>query len=157
MSQVILCDTREKGNQSVINYFKRKHVGFITKKLDAGDYMLMGDPTTIIDRKDNLDEILHNLIGRKKTKNGYLKEHDRLVREVERAHEMGCQNFIFLIAATKIKTKDDLKNWRSEYSRVTGETLLKIMQTFAKHHGCKFVFIPKRSMGKKIVDILIKN
>lgn len=151
MTQVILCDTREKENQKILDYFKKNHVGFIEKKLDAGDYMLMDDPTMIIDRKDSLLEMCKNLTGRKG------EEHKRLVREVERAHEAGCKTFIFLIAATKIKTADDIKAWTSPYTKVPGHRLLKIMETFADHHDCKFMFVPKRNMGKKIVEILLKK
>lgn len=157
MSNIILCDTREKGNQVILRYFQRKNIRYVETKLDAGDYMLKDDPTVIIDRKDSLDELLHNLTGRKKTRTGYLSEHDRLVREVERAHEAGCKSFIFLIAATKIKTIDDIKAWQSDYSRISGTTLLKIMGTFSEHHDCKFMFVPKRDMGKKIVEILLKK
>ena len=145
---IIICDTREKGNKSILKYFDEQKQDYIISKLDAGDYMLYKNPTTIIDKKDGLLEICGNLC--------HSTEHARLVREVERAHEMGCKDFIFLIQDSKIKNVDDIKKWSSPYTKIKGYVLLKIMMTFKEHHDCRFIIVPRKDMGRKIVELLNK-
>lgn len=146
MSSIIICDTREKGNKKILEYFDKIGQDYIVSKLDYGDYMLYKNNSVVIDRKDSLLELAGNLC--------HSSEHDRVRREIQRAKEDGCENFIFLIAGTKIKTADDLKNWSSPYTKVTGETLMKVMTTMKKKYGVRFIICPKRNMGKKIVEIL---
>ncbi|MBO7526494.1 MAG: ERCC4 domain-containing protein, partial [Clostridia bacterium] len=134
MENLIIVDTREKGHKKILEYFDQVGQDYIISKLEAGDYMLYKDFSTIIDKKDGLLELCGNLC--KST------EHQRLVREVEKAHELGCKNFIFLIQDSKIKSVDDIKKWSSPYTKVKGYVLLKIMQTFKEHHDCKFIIVP---------------
>lgn len=148
MNNIIICDTREKGNKKILEYFTKMNQDYIISKLDAGDYMIYKDYSTIIDKKDGLVELSHNLCN--------TLEHQRVVREIELAHSLGCNNFIFLIQGN-IKSEDDIKKWKSPHTKVKGEVLLKVLKTFKDHHGCKFIFVPKKDMGKKIVDLLIKK
>ena len=53
-----------------------------------------------------------------------------------------------------IKNEDDIKKWSSPHTKVKGETLLKILKTFAEHHDCKFIFVEKKQMGAKIIELL---
>lgn len=146
MNNLIIVDTREKGHKKILEYFDKVGQDYIISKLDAGDYMLHKNPTTIIDKKDGLLELAGNLCN--------TTQHERIKREIERAKEMGCQNFIFLIQDSKIKTIDDIKNWSSSHTKVKGETLLKIMQTMAKKYGIKFIIVPKKEMGAMIIKLL---
>lgn len=147
MNNLIVVDTREKGNKKILEYFGKVGQDYIISKLDAGDYMLYKNPKTIIDKKDGLLELAGNLC---KT-----TEHERVNREIQRAKDMGCENFIFLIQDSKIKTIDDIKNWHSQYMpKVKGETLLKIMQTMCKKYAIKFVITPRKNMGSKIIELL---
>ena len=70
---------------------------------------------------------------------------------------MGCKNFIFLIQDSKIKSLEDIKNWSSPHTKVRGETLLKIMQTMRNKYGVRFIIVPKKDMGQKIIDLLISK
>lgn len=142
---IIICDTREKGNKKILEYFDSVKQDYIISKLDAGDYMIYKNYSTIIDKKDGLLEICSNLC--------HTAEHARVVREVELAHSLGCDNFIFLIQGN-IKSESDIKNWSSPHTKVRGETLLKILKTFKEHHNCKFIFVDKKDMGKKIIELL---
>lgn len=142
---IIICDTREKGNKKILEYFDSVKQDYIISKLDAGDYMIYKDYSTIVDKKDGLIEICNNLC--------HTTEHQRVVREVELAHSLGCDNFIFLIQGN-IKSESDIKNWSSPHTKVRGETLLKILKTFKEHHDCKFIFVDKKDMGKKIIELL---
>ena len=100
MNNIIIVDTREKGNKKILEHFDKIGQDYIVSKLDAGDYMLFKQYNTIIDKKDGLLELAGNLCN--------TKEHARIKREIERAKELGCENFIFLIQENKIKTANDI-------------------------------------------------
>lgn len=146
MNNLIIVDTREKGHKKILEHFDKIGQDYIVSKLDYGDYMLYKNNRVVIDRKDSLLELAGNLC--------HSSEHERIKREIQRAKDDGCKNFIFLVAATKIKTVDDLKNWSSPYTKVKGETLIKVMQTIKSKYGVRFVICPKRDMGKRIIDLL---
>lgn len=145
MNNLIICDTREKGNKKILEYFTKVKQDYIISKLDAGDYMIYKDYSTIIDKKDGLLELSHNLCN--------TLEHQRVVKEVELAHSLGCKNFIFLVQGN-IKSEEDIKKWKSPHTMVKGEILLKVLKTFKEHHDCKFIFVSRKDMGKKIISLL---
>ena len=145
MNNLIIVDTREKGHKKILEYFTKVNQDYIISKLETGDYMKYKDYSTIIDKKDGLLELLHNLCN--------TLEHQRVVREIELARSLGCENFIFLIQGN-IKSEDDIKKWKSPHTKVKGEVLLKILKTFKEHHNVKFIFVSKKDMGKKIIELL---
>jgi ERCC4-type nuclease len=150
MNNIIIVDTREKGNKKILEYFDKVNQDYIVSKLDAGDYMIYKDYSTIIDKKDGLLELAGNLCN--------TSEHERVKREIARAKELGCENFIFLIQDSKIKSAEDVKKWHSKYMpRVKGETLLKIMITMKNKYGVRFIIVPKKQMGAKILEFLLKK
>lgn len=146
MNSIIIIDTREKGHKKILEYFESINQDYIISKLDAGDYMLYKDYTTIIDKKDGLLELAGNLCQ--------TNEHERIKREIAKARELGCKNFIFLIQDSKIKTIEDIKSWSSPHTKVKGETLLKIMATMSKKYDVKFIIVHKKKMGEMIINLL---
>ena len=146
MSSPIIVDTREKGHKKILEYFDAVGQDYIISKLDAGDYMIFKHFSTIIDKKDGLLELSHNLCNS--------LEHARLKREIQRAKDLGCTNFIFLIQDNKIKSADDIKSWTSPHTKVKGETLFKIMTTMKQRYGVRFIIVPKKEMGKMIIKLL---
>lgn len=146
---LVIVDTREKGHKSILKYFDEHNIDYITSKLDYGDYMIYKDNSVVIDRKNNLLELAHNLCG--------ALEHERIKREISRAKEDGCNNFIFLISESKIKSLEDIKNWSSPHTRVRGSTLLKIMQTMKERYGVRFIFCERKKMGERIIELLNSN
>ena len=146
MNNLIICDTREKGNKKILEYFDKVGQDYIISKLDAGDYMLYKNYHTIIDKKDGLLELVGNLC--------HTKEHERIKREIAKARELGCKNFIFLIQDSKIKTLEDIKKWSSTHTKVRGETLLKIMITMKQKYGIRFIICKKKKMGEMIINLL---
>jgi hypothetical protein len=146
MNNLIICDTREKGNKKILEYFDKVGQDYIVSKLDSGDYMKFKDYTTIIDKKDGLLELAGNLC--------HTQEHERIKREIARARELGCENFIFLIQDNKIKSLEDIKNWTSKHTKVRGETLLKIMTTMKEKYGVRFIVCEKKKMGEMIINLL---
>ena len=149
MNNLIICDTREKGNKKILEYFDKVGQDYIVSKLDAGDYMLYKDYTTIIDKKDGLLELAGNLC--------HTKEHERIKREIAKARELGCKDFIFLIQDSKIKSLEDVKKWTSKHTKVRGETLLKIMTTMKQKYGIRFIVCEKKKMSEKIINLLKRS
>lgn len=146
MQDIIIVDTREKGNKKILEYFDKIGQDYIISKLDSGDYMFFKKYNTIIDKKDGLFELVGNLCN--------TSEHERVKREIMRAKELGCNNFIFLIQENKIKGVQDIKNWKSKYTKVKGETLYKIMATMKQKYGVRFIICDKKSMGEMIIKLL---
>lgn len=146
MNNLIIVDTREKGHKKILEYFDKVGQDYIISKLEAGDYVKFKDYSTIIDKKDGLLELCGNLCRS--------TEHERIKREIQKARDMGCKDFIFLIQDSKIKTIDDIKNWSSPHTKVKGETLLKIMATMKKRYGVRFIIVSKKDMGAKIISLL---
>ena len=149
MNNLIIVDTREKGHKKILEYFNKNQIDYITSKLDYGDYKLYKNNNVVIDRKDNLLELAGNLC--------HTLEHERIKREIARAKEDGCKDFIFLISENKIKSLEDIKNWSSPHTKVKGDTLLKIMITMKKKYGIRFIICPKNKMGEYIVKLLKKE
>ena len=149
MNNIIIVDTREKGNKKILEHFDKVGQDYIVSKLDAGDYMLFKQYNTIIDKKDGLLELAGNLCNS--------SEHARINREIERAKELGCENFIFLIQENKIKTTEDIANWSSPYTKVKGATLLKIMNTMKSKYNIRFIICEKKKMGDMIINLLNKK
>ena len=144
--EIIICDTRERKNKSILKYFDEHNIDYIISKLDAGDYMLYKNYTTIIDKKDGLLELAGNLC--------HTQEHERIKREIAKARELRCKDFIFLIQDNKIKSLEDIKNWSSPHTKVKGETLLKIMITMKERYGVRFIIVPKKNMPEMIIKLL---
>ena len=152
---LILADTRQQCDNHITKHFDKQNINWIRTKLDSADYMavrydngFVKDYTTLIDTKKDLLELCGNLC--------HSSEHARVVREIELGQSLGCTNFIFLIADNDIKTAEDIKGWSNKNTKVKGETLLKVMTTFKKNHKCKFIIVPKKEMGSKIVELLTK-
>lgn len=151
---LILTDTRQQKEKHIIKAFDKQGIKHIQTKLDSADYMALRfkdnqfvfDFSTLIDTKKDLLEMAGNLC--------HTTEHARLVREVERGQSLGCKKFIFLIGEKNIKSMDDIKKWSNPNTKIEGETLLKVMLTFQKHHNCTFLIIARDKMGQAIIDLL---
>ena len=139
-------DTRNQKDNYVTDYFDKNGIKWIRNKLYSGDVKLLNDTKVIIDLKANLEEIAHNLCNS--------QEHARIHRELDRAREIGCEQFIFLIKEDKIKTIEDLQNWTSKRTKVKGEVLLKIFKTMSQKYGVKFIIVPKNKIGETIIKLL---
>lgn len=146
MNNLIIVDTREKGHKKILEYFDKNNIDYIVSKLNYGDYMLYKNNNVVIDRKDSLLELAGNLC--------HTLEHQRINREITRAKEDGCKDFIFLISESKIKSIEDIKNWSSTHTKVKGATLLKIMQTMKERYGVRFIICKRSEMGKRILELL---
>ena len=150
---LILADSRQKNDSYIIDYFDKNLIPWIRTGLPSADYMavrykngFIKDYSILIDTKKDVEEIAGNLCR--------TSEHERIKREVEKAKELGCKNFTFLICDNKIKTIDDLKQWSSRRTKVKGETLCKIMCTMSKKYNIRFIFTSKEQAGNMIFNLL---
>ena len=145
---IVEMDTRNQKDSYVTDYFDKHDIKWIRNKLYAGDVKLLNDTRVIIDLKANVEEIAHNLCNS--------MEHERIKREIQRAKEIGCEKFIFLIKSN-IKSVDDLINWQSKRTKVKGSVLMKVMSTMKDRYGCRFVFTTRANAPKKILDLLTQK
>lgn len=150
---IILTDTRQQKENYIIKEFDKQGILHIRTGLPSADYMALRynngfylDYTTLIDTKKDLEEISGNLCN--------TQNHERIKKEIFKARELGCKNFIFLIADNKIKTIQDLQNWSSKRTRVKGSVLLKIMRTMSERYGIRFIICEKKKIGKKVIELL---
>lgn len=155
---IILRDTRQQKENHIIKEFNKQNILHIQTKLDSADYMAVRynnekgfykDYSVLIDTKKDLLEICGNLC--------HTSEHQRILREIELGKQLGAKEFIFLIGENKIKSAEDIINWSSPHTKVKGSTLYKIMCTMRQKYAVRFIIVPKKDIGKKIIELLQKN
>lgn len=150
-AQILLVDSREKWTQGgsqdahLREYFNRHEIPYLIQKLDTGDYALPGGKT-VIDRKQNLEELAKNLLN--------AKDHARFLREVRRAHESGLKLVVLIEHGPTIKSLDDVKKWRSKWTGASGYSLAREMRRLDLAYKVRWEFCSKRSTGKRIIEIL---
>ena len=141
---IIIVDTREKRNEHILRYFDRHGIEYRIEKLDIGDYMLDGGAISI-DTKRSVDELASNMLNR--------NDHARFLREAKRAADIGIK-LIVLLETSKYKSIPDLATWRSKYSGISGRALMDAIYKTHISYGVEFMFAPKVSTGRRILEIL---
>ena len=116
--------------------------------MKTGDYMLEGKPNLIIDRKQSLSELAHNLLS---------ADRARFFREIRRARETGIKLIILCEHGPDVKTYADVKNWKPKFGKVTGKALADAIFRLEMAYGVPVYYCGKRSTGKRIVEILSKE
>lgn len=144
----IIVDTREQKYNHVTDYFDNEGIKWVRSKLICGDYQNPLNPMVIIDRKKDLQEVAGNVC----------QQHDRFVRELELAKELGYK-MIILVEEPNITSLPKVcswYNWRRKNNprAVNGKTLYKIMATMAEKYGVEWQFTTKQNCGKRIVELL---
>lgn len=141
-------DTRNKigRHKNVHDYCEKHGIEIVRQCLNVGDYMLSPGGKISIDTKSNLDELSRNLLNR--------SDHARFWKEVRRAREQGIKLIVLCEHGGKVKTLQDVAQWRSKYSGISGRAVLSEIYRVHISYGVEFVFCSKRSTGKKIVELL---
>jgi hypothetical protein len=144
MSELIIqCDSREQGNELVLEYFDKVGQKYFVSKVAGGDYINFKAPKVSIDLKASLLELANNLT----------KDHERFKREIAVVqNDMKC-DFVVLIREP-LNSLEAVKNWSSSRTKLKGEQLYKIMQTMASRYQILWRFCSREDAGKKIIDIL---
>ena len=150
---IIECDTRQQKDIDITNYFDEQGIKWIRNKLYCGDYKRTDSITTIIDTKKDLLELSGNLCSK--------REHQRIKKELQRAGEIGCRKFVFLIADEYITDVGMVSKWQvplnilgKPFTEVKPETLQLIMETMILRYGVEFMFVKKENIGQAIVQLL---
>lgn len=141
---MLTCDSRERKNEHILRYFDRHGIDYEIRKLDVGDYMFEGG-TISVDTKRSVDELASNMLNR--------NDHARFLREAKRAADSGIK-LIVLLETSKYKAIPDLREWRSKYSGITGRALMDAVYKTHISYGVEFLFCPKISTGRRIVELL---
>ena len=146
---IIQIDTREKARaiQQITEEFKRQGIETITSKLYVGDYARIDNMTTVIDRKQNLNELAGNIIEK------------RFHVEIQRAHEHGIKIIFLIEHGRKVKDLIDVLFWTNPRIKesprcISGEHLYKAMTTLSERYGVEWEFCTKAETGKRIIEIL---
>ena len=146
---VIQIDSRER-QSNITKYFDEIGQKYVISKMISGDYQDVSSIDTLIDLNqshgDGIAEICMNLT---RTTN-----HERLKKEVQRAFDINCKRFIFLIAHPTIKSIDEVHLWVNKRGQVKPYVLEKIMKTFRDRYNVEFIFTTKANAPKKIIELL---
>ena len=148
----LIVDSREKWTQPgskdthISDYFTRHGIEWEVRKLDCGDYQFESDPSVSVDRKKSLDELSTNLLNK--------SDSCRFWREVRRAHSTRTKLIVLCECGGKYKTVNDLKDWHSKYSGVSGRRLIAEMTRCEYAYGVVFKFCDKRSTARLIIELL---
>lgn len=147
----IIIDTREKPKAitKIVREFERQHVNIVRSKLYVGDYQFLTNPMRVVDRKQNLSELVSN-VG---------VDHKRFAAELERAQAEGIEVIILVEHGHGIRNIEDVRRWvnprlKQSPLAISGERLYKILIQMEKHYGIKFEFCNKDQTGARILEIL---
>ena len=145
---IIQIDTREQKYDHILRYFDAANIKYVRSKCVVGDYVNLENPMVVIDRKKDLQEVAGNVC----------QQHERFVRELELAGELGYR-IIILIEEDTIKTLSEVPcwyNWRKKKNprAISGKQLYKIMRTMGEKYGVEWEFTTKANCGKRITELL---
>lgn len=141
---MILVDSREKKNQHILDYFAAKGITYTVQKLSTGDYMDTDRPHLTIDRKQNLEELSGNICT----------ADNRFWREVRRSHEEGLRMIVLIEHGGRIRSMNDVPEWKSKFTKVTGQRLFQQMLRIHMAYGVEFLFCDKNETGRRVLELL---
>ena len=147
----IIVDTREKPRAivKILKEFDRQGVEVVRRKLNFADYFSPDNPRVVIDRKQNLAEVVKNLTYEK----------PRFLREVERCHRAGCRMIVLIEHSNRVKTLEDVIQWVNPRLKVSplavsGDRLYRIMKAVGIRYDIEWQFCDKLHTGQRIINIL---
>lgn len=149
---VIIEDSRQQANKHELKHKRWAELGvpLTRSKVVVGDYCL--PPAVAVDTKASMSEIAQNIGGGR-------KEHERFIREIKLARDIGTQLYILVENEDGIEELDEVHTWlnpRTEFSPecIQGPRLEKAMRTIQERYGCIFLFCAPEDAADMIVDLL---
>ena len=150
----LIIDSREKQKaiKNILKAFDSNGVEYETSKLLFGDYMDFSRPQIVVDRKQNIAELAKNCTT----------DHDRFVRELERAKKAGSR-LVILVEQNRYKdrekwvrveTIEDLMLWSNPHTTIRGEKIFRILSSWIAKYPIEVRFCDKRNTGKEILKII---
>ena len=150
----LIIDSREKQKaiKNILKAFDSKGIEYETSKLLFGDYMDFSRPQIVVDRKQTIAELAKNCTT----------DHDRFVRELERAKKAGSRLVILVEQDrykdrdkwVRVKTIEDLMLWSSPHTTIRGEKIFRVLSAWVAKYPVEVRFCDKRSTGKEILRII---
>lgn len=147
----ILIDSREKQKaiQKILIEFDKQGIKHASSKLFVGDYQSLDNPRLVVDRKQNLSELVSNVC----------QQHERFRNELIRANDMGIKIIFLCEHGGQIKTLEDVPKWTNPRLKqsslaMSGERLYRVLSAMASKYNTEFLFCDKRNTGKEIIRIL---
>ena len=151
MIMTIQIDTRERTGQveRIEQQFDALGVKHFRSKLYVGDYQSLDNARLVVDRKQDISELVSNVC----------QQHERFRAELIRAQEAGIQIVILCEHGGQIKCLEDVYFWSNPRKRTSpkamdGWKLFKVLNTMKEKYGVRFEFCDKRQTGRRIVEIL---
>lgn len=143
---MIIIDSREKKFEHIKAYFDKHGIPYEVRKLNTGDYFNTDNPSVVVDRKANLQEVCSNLSAGKSNRIRFTDECKRAFAEHIR--------LIVLIEGTNYKELDEIKAWKSKHSWHTGRWLLDGMFRLSVAFGVEWRLCRKNLTAKTILELL---
>lgn len=155
----ILCDTLEKENEHILQYFREHGIDFEERRLETADYRIEGRTDVAIDRKKDLGELCKNLTSTRQyasPKSGKKRRSDkaRFKNEVIRAYNQGMRLIVLIEHGACYKSIEDVAKWKNKYGMVQGRKLMDLMEEMHIAYGVEFLFCDKRSTARRIIELL---
>ena len=148
---VIIVDTREKPRAIVriLAEFDRQGVKVVRRALNFADYCNPEKPGIVIDRKQNLNEVVNNVVH----------ERPRFLREIDRCTRAGCHMIVLVEHSPQVRSLDDVMRWKNPRLKVSplavsGERLFRILKAMESRYGIEWQFCSKQQTGKRIIEML---
>lgn len=145
MQNKIIVDSREKKNQHILRWFLAHGIDYEIKKLDIADYRLSDRENLVVDRKQNLDELIHNLFG---------KDKRRFYNEVRLAYKNKVKVVIVCEHSAEINSIGSVARFQSKHSKISGQDLRREIERVRLSYGVDFVFCDKPNTAETISKIL---
>lgn len=143
-------DTREKKHAHILAYFKRNGIDYIQEKMDTGDYQIVGDNSILIDRKQNIHELVTNICT---------EDNTRFKAELKRLDKLGSKMYILI--EENLSCLEDVQKWKSKcdrngksYTKMYGATIYRYLVAYKWKHNIEYVFCHKNSTGRIIAELL---
>ena len=142
---MIIVDSREKKNQHILSWFDSHKIDYVVQKLEIADYKFGDNDKILVDRKQNLDELLYNLLTADKR---------RFYNEMRKAHSENAKVIVLCEHGNGVKQLSDVAKWQSNHSNFAGRKLLDEMYKIHISYSVDFEFCEKSETAEKIIQIL---
>jgi len=144
-SMTIICDSREQQCSHITEWFDKKKISYVSKKLDWGDYSFyipknpeLGiirdtyfNNQISIERKGCLDEIIENFVERDRLESEFLRHKGKMYLIIEDS------------------TYDDMYEGKYQ-SKYASKSAIGTLHSMTDRYGLNFIFLNKEYTAKFI-------